>query len=178
MCGITGAWGRQEDDLVKNMMDILKHRGPDAEGVYISAAIPGMMGHRRLSIMDPAGGDQPIHNEAKTAAIIANGEIYNFRKLKRDIESGHSFSTSSDSEVILHLFEEHGPGMVRKLDGMFAFAIAEGDNIFMARDPIGIKPLYYGTGQEEGIFYFASELKALCDSGITVKEFPPGTCYY
>ncbi len=178
MCGIGGAWGEKDEEPVRNMMEILRHRGPDAEGVYVSSARPGLLGHRRLSIMDPVGGDQPIHNEARTAAIIANGEIYNFRKLKRNIQARHTFSTSSDSEVILHLFEEHGPGMVSKLDGMFAFAIAEGDNIFLARDPIGIKPLYYGTSDEEGIFYFASELKALCDSGMAVKEFPPGTCYY
>lgn len=180
MCGITGVWGERNEPLVRNMMELLAHRGPDDDGIH-EKGMAGTLGHRRLSIMDPQGGEQPIYNENRSLAIVANGEIYNFRALRADLEKAHRFNTTSDTEVVLHLYEECGPEAVQRLDGMFALAVADDDSIFLARDPIGIKPLYYGVRDEGGpreAFYFASELKALTDKGVTVEEFPPGTYYH
>jgi asparagine synthase (glutamine-hydrolysing) len=175
MCGIAGIWGKTHREQIEPMMAVLKHRGPDAEGVYVSEDGSGVLGHRRLSIMDPIGGDQPIFCEDGSRAIIANGEIYNFPNLLPDLSQRHVFSTTNDSEAILHLYEEVGPSVVDRLDGMYAFAIADGNDLFAARDPIGIKPLYYA--EKDRVFLFASELKALssCDA---VQEFPPGTIFH
>ncbi len=178
MCGIAGIWGTEDQSAVQNMIEKLTHRGPDAEGTFHSDG--GSLGHRRLSIMDPTGGDQPIHSEDNTTVIIANGEIYNFKKLKKNLNGNHRFRTRSDSEIILHLYEERGIEMVRRLDGMFAFAMADSGELLLARDTVGIKPLYYGTRERNGsdpVLYFASELKALSELDCDVHEFPPGTCY-
>ena len=180
MCGIAGIWGRSETRLVEDMMKKVAHRGPDAQGIHVNAE-RGVLGHRRLSIMDPAGGDQPIFNEDRSSAIVANGEIYNFPELREKLQDYHSFSTGNDSEVILHLFEDLGKSAVHLLDGMFAFAIVEGEDLFLARDPIGVKPLYIGTSKEEDgdeALLFSSEIKALADRTEEVREFPPGTCYH
>ena len=118
------------------MMHRLVHRGPDAEGMYVCPDGHGVLGHTRLSIMDPKGGDQPIYCEDGSKAIIANGEIYNFHGLRPAFSRQHIFSTTSDSEVILHLYEDHGSSAVRHLDGMFTFAIADGSEIMVARDRI------------------------------------------
>ena len=158
------------------MMDLMTHRGPDARGMFICPDDNGTLGHTRLSIMDPEGGDQPIYSEDNSMAIIANGEIYNFPVLRSELLQKHTFSTTSDSEAILHLYEEHGPSVVNHLDGMFAFAIADGKHLMAARDPIGIKSLYYGKC--EGRFLFASELKALAPYCDNIKEFSPGTYYH
>lgn len=174
MCGIAGVWGVRDEDLVLRMMDRLTHRGPDAEGLHFDAA--GTLGHRRLSIMDPQRGGQPIYDEAGERAVITNGEIYNYQRLRSQLSNRHSFRTRSDSEIPLHLYEELGQAVVRRLDGMFAFAIADGESLFLARDPIGIKPLYYG--QRDGDFLFASELKALVGVADGVREFPPGACFH
>ncbi len=176
MCGISGVWRANRPTEVAAMMNHLVHRGPDAEGMYYSADGPGVLGHRRLSIMDPEGGDQPIFNEHQTMAIIANGEIYNFPKLRPVLSARHRFTTTSDSEAVLHTYEDHGVSVVNHLDGMFAFVIADGRNLFAARDPIGIKPLYYGF--KEGSFWFASELKALASHCDDINEFPAGTYYH
>jgi asparagine synthase (glutamine-hydrolysing) len=176
MCGITGIWGQTNPILVKSMMDKIAHRGPDAEGMYAPANQSGNLGHRRLSIMDPLGGDQPIYGEVPTRAIIANGEIYNFPQLRSNLQEQSDFVTSSDSEAILRLYEEKGVSAIKELDGMYAFAIADGDNLLVARDPIGIKPLYYG--EIEGAWVFASELKAISQYCKDVKEFPPGSYYH
>jgi asparagine synthase (glutamine-hydrolysing) len=176
MCGITGIWGQTNPILVKSMMDKIAHRGPDAEGMYAPANQSGNLGHRRLSIMDPKGGDQPIYGEVPTRAIIANGEIYNFPQLRSSLQQQSDFVTSSDSEAILRLYEEKGVSAIKELDGMYAFAIADGDNLLVARDPIGIKPLYYG--EIEGAWVFASELKAISQYCKDVKEFPPGSYYH
>jgi len=178
MCGLVGIWGKTDISLLQDMMQSIRHRGPDAEGTYLAPDAAGSLGHCRLSIMDPEGGDQPIHNEDSSTVIIANGEIYNFRTLHKNLEGAHRFHTGSDSEVILHLFEEQGAGTVEQLDGMFAFAIMNNQNLFLARDPIGIKPLYYGTPQRGESLYFASELKALADYDLDVHEFPPATYYH
>ncbi|MFQ5530091.1 MAG: asparagine synthase-related protein, partial [Gemmatimonadota bacterium] len=178
MCGIAGAWGDSDVETVRAMLDRLAHRGPDAAGLVDLAG--GTLGHRRLAIIDPDGGDQPIANEDRSKTIITNGEIYNFRKLRRELEPGHVFQTGSDGESALHLFEELGPSMVRKLDGMFAIAVAHGENLFLARDPIGIKPLYYAiddTDECRPVFFFSSEIKALTGLEVPVRDVPPGTCY-
>jgi len=176
MCGIAGIWGAADMTLVQEMIDKLSHRGPDAEGMYRCPKGHGVLGHRRLSIMDPAGGNQPLYNENRSKAIIANGAIYNFPALRQQLATHHAFRTGNDSEVILHLYEEFDQAVVNHLDGMFAFAIADGKSLFAARDPIGIKPLYYG--QKGNDFYFASELKAFPRQMETVYEFPSGTCYH
>ncbi len=180
MCGISGVWGQINNNPILHMMEKQAHRGPDGKGVFTEKD-KGMLGHRRLSIMDPEGGSQPIYNENQSAVIVANGEVYNHVALHRQLESRHRFGTTSDTETILHLFEERGLETARNLDGMFAFAVAEDNALFLARDPIGIKPLYYGVqneGQADQTFYFASELKALADWADHAYEFPPGTVYH
>ncbi|MDQ7782399.1 MAG: asparagine synthase B [Desulfomonilaceae bacterium] len=176
MCGISGVWRACQPAEVAEMMNRMVHRGPDAEGMYRSVHGPGILGHRRLSIMDPKGGDQPILNERQTMAIIANGEIYNFPKLRPDLATRHRFTTTSDTEAVLHAYEEHGVSVVNHLDGMFAFAIADGENLFAARDPIGIKPLYFSL--KDGAFWFASELKALSPYCADIHEFPAGSYFH
>ena len=174
MCGIVGIWGDSPKDELVNMMETLVHRGPDAEGSCVRAG--GLLGHRRLSIMDPTGGDQPLYNEDRSLAVIANGEIYNFRELKRKLKNKHTFKTTSDTEALIHAYEEMGTSLVNELDGMFAFAIADGTSLFAARDPIGIKPLYFA--EKNGGFWFASELKSLAPHCDKIQEFPPGTAFH
>jgi asparagine synthase (glutamine-hydrolysing) len=176
MCGIAGIWGTEDVPLVKKMMSLVKHRGPDADGMFVSKKGPGILGHRRLSIMDPEGGNQPIYNEAKNMAVIANGEIYNFPHLRPGLAERHKLYTTSDSEAIVHLYEDHGVSMVEHLDGMYAFVVADEGNFYAARDPIGIKPLY--LGEKDGAWLFASELKSFPSNCDTVKEFPPGAYFH
>lgn len=174
MCGIAGIWGQTEKDVIAEMMRRLVHRGPDANGMH--ADEQSTLGHQRLSIMDPAGGNQPIYSGDQQRVIIGNGEIYNFPLLRRELESQHAFRTRSDTECALHLWEEHGTAAAEKMDGMFAFAIADGDQLYMARDAIGIKPLY--VGKRDGCLVFGSELKAMVGNAEAVDEFPPGTWYH
>ncbi len=176
MCGIAGIWGRNDQALVDEMTSLLVHRGPDASGKFTADASAGILGHRRLSIMDPEGGDQPIRTACGARAIAANGEIYNFPNLARDLQGRHTFRTRSDSESVLHLFEDCGTEAVCQLEGMFAFAVADGRHLFMARDPLGIKPLYYG--HDAGALVFSSELKAIAGKAEGVTEFPAGTWYH
>ncbi|MGH8898479.1 MAG: asparagine synthase B [Egibacteraceae bacterium] len=175
MCGIAGIWGRADGEAdLQSMTDALAHRGPDAEGTFVRPGV-GRLSHRRLSIVDPAGGNQPILGRGGSLAIVANGEIYNAPELRPSLTGQHRFTTKSDSEVLLHLYDAHGPQAVADLDGMYAVAIADGDQLFLVRDPIGIKPLYY---QELGdTLTFASELKAFRAGTRHVREFPPGTAY-
>lgn len=175
MCGIAGIWGSADEPLVRAMVDRLRHRGPDASGLHGTER--GTLGHARLSIMDPAGGDQPLYDEDRSHAIVANGELYNYPELRRRLGVGHRFRTRSDSEAAVHLYEEMTERMCRQLDGMFALAIDDaGEGLFLARDPIGIKPLYYGS--RNGDLVFASELKALDGQARDVEEFPPGSYYH
>ena len=179
MCGIAGIWGAVDEVGVRNMIDVQRHRGPDGHGVHVHVD-RGVLGHTRLAIMDPAQGRQPVHNENGSAMLVANGMIYNHPYLRRQLGGTHAFASNSDSETILHLFEDHGLATPRLLDGMFAFAISADNRLILARDRIGIKPLYYarrsrGDGGET--LHFASELKALTPLGADVKEFPPGTLY-
>ncbi len=157
MCGILGfSW--EDQGLLKNLAKMLNHRGPDEEGYFVERV---SLGHKRLSILDLSTGQQPMFNEDGTVAIVFNGEIYNFKQLWKDLEGKYVFRTKSDTEAIIHAYEEYGPQCVHKLDGMFAFAIYDKrkDLLFLARDPMGIKPIYYMLN-EQG-FSFASEMKAL-----------------
>ncbi|MDQ3304649.1 MAG: asparagine synthase B [Actinomycetota bacterium] len=157
------------------MMDALVHRGPDAAGTFMACDGAGGLGHRRLRIVDPDGGDQPLLAGDGSRALAANGEVYNAPALRRRLEHRHRFTTRSDSEVVLHLYAEEGTNAVHHLDGMYALAIADGDELFLARDPVGVKPLY--TGQCKGDLVFASEIKALPPGTTGVCEFPPGAAY-
>jgi asparagine synthase (glutamine-hydrolysing) len=177
MCGICGKLNydresRVAPDLVQKMMDIIVHRGPDGEGSYISGPIG--LGHRRLSIIDLNTGDQPMCNEDRTVWIVYNGEIYNFKVLRQElIQLGHTFSSTSDTEVIIHAYEEYGVECLSRLQGMFAFALWDGRNesLFLARDRVGIKPLYYcETGRA---LVFASEIKALLADSEVKREINP-----
>ena len=174
MCGIAGCFGGQDIDTVNRMLDALPHRGPNDRGIYIFNHT--VFGHTRLSIVDVVKGHQPILVNGGRTGIICNGEIYNFRELRERLSSKYKFSTDSDTEVILHLYQEKGPECVTDLDGMFAFAIFDGDDFMLARDPIGIKPLYYGY--VGGRLYFTSELGAMTLAGVEeVHEFPAGYYY-
>jgi len=160
MCGIAGFVGIQEPGLLERMTDSLRHRGPDGDGYFCAEGVG--LGHRRLSIIDVAGGRQPIENEDGSLVLIHNGEIYNHRGLRRDLQArGHRFRTASDSEVILHLYEEFGPGCLEKMAGMWTFALYDRAKrrLMLARDRLGIKPLYYV--EAGGGVLFASEIKSL-----------------
>jgi len=176
MCGIAGIWGNVEEDIVRTMMERMVHRGPDAGGTFVAPDSRGVLGHRRLAIMDPAGGTQPILGDGDASALVANGEIYKYRALDRELCANQSFRTRSDSETILRLFHEIQESSAARLDGMFAFVIADGEHVFAARDPIGIKPLY--VGKRKGQWCFASEQKALPGIAEQVREFPPGTTFH
>ncbi len=161
MCGFVGFTNRIENaqDTLNTMMDKIVHRGPDSAGSYVDDDIA--LGFRRLSIIDLACGDQPMFNEDKSLVLTFNGEIYNFQSLKEDlIQAGHTFANHSDSEVLLHSYEEYGPEFVKKLRGMFSFVIWDKNNrtLFGARDPFGIKPMYYA--QMNGSLLFGSEIKS------------------
>jgi asparagine synthase (glutamine-hydrolysing) len=164
MCGICGYAGMERDErLLRAMTSRLVHRGPDDDGVFVHQRVG--LGIRRLSIIDVSGGMQPLFNERRSVAVVANGEIYNFRELMANLEGrGHRFTTRSDTETIVHLYEEYGIGCLQYLRGMFAFALydADADSLFLARDRLGIKPLYYWQG--DGKLLFASEIKALLAS--------------
>lgn len=123
-----------------------------------------------------AWGKQPLHSEVGDLTLVCNGEIYNHERLRRELQDRHHFRTHSDSEVILHLYEDLGPASVTKLDGMFAFVLSDGKQVFAARDPLGIKPLYTGRDADDGL-WFASELKALIDVCASIEEVPPGAAY-
>jgi asparagine synthase (glutamine-hydrolysing) len=165
MCGIAGivTWekGREiASPSIHQMCETIVHRGPDDEGIYVKGGVG--LGMRRLSIIDVAGGHQPVHNEDKTVWIVFNGEIYNFPELRRDLEKlGHQFYTNTDTEVIVHLYEDFGSSCVKKLRGMFAFAIYDERkrSVLLARDRLGIKPLQYAW--HDGQLLFGSEIKAI-----------------
>ncbi|MFH1243693.1 MAG: asparagine synthase B [Pseudomonadota bacterium] len=174
MCGIAGCIGTRDIETIDKMLDALPHRGPDDRGLHVNGN--SVFGHTRLSIVDVAGGHQPILANGGSTGIICNGEIYNFRKIRQKLANKYPFKTQSDTEVILNLYKEKGPQCVEDLDGMFAFAIFDGDDFMMARDPIGIKPLYYGYQQDN--LYFTSELGAMTLAGVDeVHEFPAGHYY-
>jgi asparagine synthase (glutamine-hydrolysing) len=164
MCGIVGQ-ARSDDQsphrpLLEQMCAALEHRGPDSRGIHVA---PGAgLGIQRLRVIDLATGDQPIFNEDRSVAVVLNGEIYNYRELRADLERrGHTLATRSDTEVIAHLYEDQGPELVRRLHGMFGLAVwdAPRRRLLLARDRVGKKPLYYC--ERDGVLSFASELTAL-----------------
>jgi asparagine synthase (glutamine-hydrolysing) len=175
MCGIVGIFNSRtphpiDAALLSRMNDLQYHRGPDGDGVFVDNGIG--LGHRRLSIIDLSGGAQPLFNEDHSVVVVYNGEIYNFKELSRDlIKRGHQFRTHCDTEVIVHAWEEWGGACVERFRGMFAFAIWDKnkETLFLARDRLGIKPLYYAT-RSDGTILFASELKSiLCDPAMPRK---------
>ncbi|MDE5584067.1 MAG: asparagine synthase (glutamine-hydrolyzing) [Ruminococcus sp.] len=172
MCGITGFTNSIDNSnaVLDRMMDRIKHRGPDAEGKYIDDGIA--LGHRRLSIIDISSqGDQPIFNEDKSLVIVFNGEIYNYMEIREKlVESGHIFRTNTDTEVLLHGYEEYGTDLLNMLRGMFAFVIWDKNKreLFGARDFFGIKPLYYAV--MGGSFMFGSEIKSFLEHPDFKKE--------
>ena len=154
------------------MADSMRHRGPDDEGYYISGQIG--LGHRRLSIIDLNRGKQPISNEDDTIWIVFNGEIYNYQALRESLsEKGHKFKTDTDTEVIVHAYEEFGENCVARLRGMFAFAIWDqrSKTLLVARDRVGIKPLYYFLNDDQIIF--ASEMKAILLDNSVPRNIDP-----
>ncbi len=177
MCGICGKLDFDRESkvspgLVRAMADTIAHRGPDDEGFYLSGAVG--LGFRRLSIIDLATGHQPLSNEDGTVWIVFNGEIYNYQELRSELlGKGHVFKTRTDTEVIVHLYEEFGEDCVKRLRGMFAFAIWDkrDESLFLARDRVGIKPLYYWLSDK--CLIFASEIKAiLVDPQVQVEVVP------
>lgn len=172
MCGICGFTGQieQRENTIQKMTEVITHRGPDSSGFFADDYIS--MGFRRLSIIDLEEGDQPIENEDKNLVLTFNGEIYNYKDLRKELEGyGHKFSTSSDSEVLLHAFEQWDEEMFEHLRGMFAFAIYNKDTkaVFLARDFFGIKPLHYTMIGDN--FCYASEIKSILEHPNFIKEF-------
>ena len=162
MCGITGFVGQRAEmqQILQEMMDLIAHRGPDGQGQFVEG--PAALGQRRLSIIDLEGGKQPMFNEDENLVVVFNGEIYNFQELSEELKAaGHTFATRSDTEVLLHGYEQWGKELLPRLRGMFAFAIWDRrlQTLFCARDHFGIKPLYYYQA-EDGSLLFGSEIKS------------------
>lgn len=178
MCGIVCAFDikQSSSDLRPQLLEMsktLRHRGPDWSGVFSNEK--ALMGHERLAIVDPTSGNQPLYSDDGRYVLAANGEIYNHRELRKQFEGDYSFKTQSDCEVILALYKQKGPSFVDDLNGIFGFALydTQDDVYFIARDHMGIIPLYMGWDQE-GTFYVASELKALEGVCTKIELFPPG----
>ncbi len=178
MCGIVCAFDLKQDaeSLRPQLLEMskrIRHRGPDWSGIYKSEN--AILGHERLAIVDPASGKQPLYNEDQSLVLAANGEIYNHLELRKKFEGKYNFKTESDCEIILALYQEKGVDFVDDLNGIFAFAIYDStkDSYFIARDHMGIIPLYMGW-DKDGTFYVASELKALEGVCAKIELFPPG----
>lgn len=164
MCGICGWWARTGEpppfDTLQRMLGAISHRGPDEQGHYNHEGLT--LGMTRLAINDIDGGAQPYYSEDRKVVAVFNGEIYNFKELRKTLEArGHQFRSQTDGEVIVHLFEEHGVDMVGYLNGMFAIALWDGSDLYLFRDRFGIKPLYYT--EIDGVFCFGSELKVFLE---------------
>ena len=176
MCGIVCAFNTKDDKLLRpkvlEMAKTIRHRGPDWSGIYSNEN--AIIAHERLAIVDPSSGKQPLFSQDDKYILAANGEIYNHQEL-RDQFPDYDFSTKSDCEVILPLYEKYGPDFLDKLNGIFAFAIYDSvnDEYFVARDHMGIIPLYIGW-DSKGVFYVSSELKALEGQCEKIELFPPG----
>ena len=177
MCGIIGtlnlskSYPIREDDL-RQMLAMLRHRGPDQFGLYLDDQVG--LGSARLSIIDLAGGQQPIANEDESLWIVFNGEIFNYVELRPELEKrGHRFATNTDTEVILHLYEDYGPNCLEYLNGQFAIALWDSQNhtLFLARDRVGIRPLFYTI--VDGALIFASEIKAILADHRVIAELDP-----
>lgn len=173
MCGITGFVSAEnaalKEQRLRRMTDVIAHRGPDAEGYRTDGSVA--LGHRRLSIVDIQGGSQPMCNETGDIWVVFNGEIYNHSALRAELaDRGHVFRTRSDTEVLVHLYEEYGEQLAVRLDGMFSFAIWDERRrrLYAARDPVGIKPFYWA--RVSGGFYFASEVKSILAAGVVARD--------
>tara|TARA_Y100000034_G_scaffold13186_1_gene13831 strand:+ start:7 stop:1707 length:1701 start_codon:yes stop_codon:yes gene_type:complete len=166
MCGIVG-FNFRDKELLKRMMNSVKHRGPDQSGGIITQDFS--LGHQRLSIIDLSErGKQPMCNEEGDKWVAFNGEIYNFKEIREELEKkGHRFKSNTDTEVIIHAYEEYGPKCVNLFNGMFGFAIVDGKKLFIARDPVGIKPVYYYL--DKGKFIFSSEIKAILEHDLKAE---------
>src|SRR3989440_9364056 len=186
MCGICGIWeygateGRIELPLVESMRDEMTHRGPDDEGAVIFDQGRGAFGFRRLSIIDlsPAG-NQPMHGCTDRVWLVFNGEIYNHAELREGLEQrGHVYASRTDSETILHLYEERGLDFVHDIEGDYAIALwdAERERLVLARDRAGVKPLYFY--QQNGRFIFASEIKAILEHPAVAPEINEDALYH
>jgi asparagine synthase (glutamine-hydrolysing) len=186
MCGIYGIVDFKDNiidqKLIEQMRDSLRHRGPDGEGIFINQGARGKgqaaLGHRRLSIIDLKTGNQPMFNEDKSIVVVFNGEIYNFNELKEGlIKKGHRFKTKSDTEVILHQYEEDGWECAKRFNGIFAFALWDDNKktLLLARDRIGIKPLYYFYNDKRLIF--ASEIRAILKAFSERPEINPSSLF-
>ena len=173
MCGIAGAYGRSSTQNINEMVMQIKHRGPDGDGVMPTDN--ATLGHTRLAIVDVDRGQQPFN--IGDAWIAFNGEIYNHMALREEHLKDQSFSTRTDTETVLRLYQQVGPNVVELLNGMFAFAISWQDDLFLARDPLGIKPLYWDRSRQ-GDLHFASEVKALAKVTDDIHEFPAGYWYH
>jgi asparagine synthase (glutamine-hydrolysing) len=174
MCGLVAAIGTSETrdlGILERALKELAHRGPDDIGVE-ATGFGALLGHTRLAIMDPTRGHQPI-TDGKDTFVIHNGEIYNYKKLYHTLDPKLIPKTSSDSEVILHLYKKFGEKCVAMLDGDFAFVVTQKEEVLIARDPVGVKPLFYGL-DSKGAMWVASEYKALTEACVEIKEFPPG----
>lgn len=173
MCGLCGFFGHviDRDKTLENMTDVITHRGPDSVGYYKDDRIS--MGFRRLSIIDLNSGHQPIYNEDKSLVLMFNGEIYNYKELRKElVEAGHSFYTDTDSEVLIHGFEQWGEKMLNRLRGMFGFAIynTKDGSLFLARDFFGIKPMHYAL-LDDDCFVYGSEIKSILEFPKYQKKF-------
>ena len=171
MCGIAGFVSKEKSKkkIIKKMCDKIKHRGPDGEGYYVDQNVA--LGHRRLSIIDLSTGDQPMFNEDESIVVVFNGEIYNYIELKDELKKlGHKFKTKSDTEVLVHGYEEYKKDLPKKLRGMFSFVIwdKQKKELFGARDHFGIKPMYYTIVDKD--FLFASEIKSFLEYPTFQKE--------
>jgi len=171
MCGICG-FNWEDKEIIKEMSDTLAHRGPDQYGLYTDKFVS--LGHQRLSIIDLSEkGKQPMSNENGDIWVAYNGEIYNFKEIRKDLEGkGHIFKSETDTEIIVHAYEEYGIKCVNLFNGMFAFAIYDSKNkkIMLARDRLGIKPLYYYYDKINNKFIFASEIKSILSNPIIRRE--------
>lgn len=178
MCGIAGFSGFPDLSRVRAMAGLLAHRGPDGEGFYTSPSNNFNFGHRRLSIIDIETGAQPMGNEDNSIVVIFNGEIYNYRELAAELAPRHTFRTRSDTEVLVHLYEEMGERMVEKLNGMFSFALWDERRrrLLLARDRLGVKPLYWA--EIAGRLAFASEMKALLCWPELRRDYDPAALSY
>jgi asparagine synthase (glutamine-hydrolysing) len=179
MCGIAGVFNRAsgqppDEDQLRRMLAMISHRGPDEFGIYLDG--PVGLGNARLSIIDLSGGQQPISNEDGTLWVVFNGEIFNYVELRPELEAlGHRFSTQSDTEVLVHLYEEYGPQCLARLNGQFAFAIwnARDESLFLARDRLGVRPVFYTL--RDGDLVFGSEIKAILTDPRVCAEIDPVT---
>src|ERR1044071_7071633 len=169
MCGIAGTVGFGDEALLRAMTDTIAHRGPDGEGFFVHDGV--YLGNRRLAILDVPGGSQPMWNEDGSVVAVYNGEIYNYPQLREEVlRRGHRLTTTCDTELLPHLYEDEGIDFLARLNGIFAFALFDRSRrkVFLVRDPLGVKPLVYAAADRR--LGFGSEAKAVLASGVVSAE--------